>query len=532
MMNKFYNLIFITSLITGEIPAQPPTIVWQRCLGGTNTEASSRIVNIGVDNYTLLLGSQSIDGDVSGNHAGSWDPWIVNIDSSGGIVWEGCLGGSLFDVLFSKVILPSGNILFCGATQSDDGDVFGNHNPGTFDGWLVETDITGNIIRQKCLGGTGSEEFDNLTLLNNGEIIITGITTSTDGDLIGTTNHGGIDIWLIKVDSNWNIEWQKRFGGSDDDNPRSIIREPNGGYILGGFSNSTNGDISTPLGGQDFWILKLDSSGDKVWDRSYGGSQTDMFTNMLAGDSGCYILCGFTESNDGDVTNNKGGRDYWAVKIDSSGNIIWQKCYGGTNDEQSYSFKKDFDNGYIIIGYSSSADGDVIGIHTGGCFPSPCADIWMIKIDNLGSLIWQKCMGGTDGEFGDDFIVTEDTGYLVIGEAYSIDGDVSGGGNHGNIDSWVVKLSTTGADVGPINQLKNFTLLSHENFLNVTYFDNIVEEVVFELLDVSGRVLLSENNTACKGLNKKVIQIDELGSGMYFVKLITRNGSVSKKFIR
>ena len=173
-MNRILILAFFYFITPIESLAQTPIIKWQKCLGGSNGDGSNQIVNVVVSNYTLLLGTNSIDGDVVGNHAASWDQWLVNIDTLGSINWQNCIGGSAFDYFFSSTVLLNGNILFCGQTFSNDGDVSGNHYRGTSDAWLVETDSLGNFIRQKCFGGTNHDGVSDFILLNEGVIIIVG----------------------------------------------------------------------------------------------------------------------------------------------------------------------------------------------------------------------------------------------------------------------------------------------------------------------------------------------------------------------
>ena len=514
--------------------AQSPIIQWQKCYGGTNVDGAAKIMTVNSENYTLLGGTQSTDGDVIGNHGASWDPWILNIDTLGNINWQKCFGGSLIDIIFSTSIFSNGNFLLLGTTASNDGDVSGNHNPGTYDAWLIETDSAGNLIRQKCFGGAGSDAFIDLCLVNDSEIVIVGYSNSSDGDLAGIINHGGFDIWTLMLDSSWDIEWQKRFGGSDEDSPQSIVHDSNNNYIIGGVSRSSNGDITAPFGWRDYWVIKLDSIGNLLWNRSYGGSQNDILTSVLKCDSSNYLLCGKVESTDLQVTNNHGTDDIWIVKIDEFGNIIWQKCYGGSRYEIVGAIKQDSDGGYTLVGYSDSPDGDVAGIHTGGCSPYTCADLWMIKIDSLGGLVWQKCLGGTAGEIGDDFIQTQDGGYLVIGEAYSTDGDVSGGWNHGNNDAWVIKLSAANTSINSPNVVIDYSIsfIPQSETLNISYSADRTKTVQSVIYDVTGRTIFQSAFPCAIGPNEWHVNVGSLSTGIYIVKLNSEKGVQSKRFVK
>lgn len=341
-------------------------------------------------------------------------------------------------------------------------------------------------------------------MVSDSEIVIVGNSASTDGDLAGINGHGDADIWILMLNRNWNIEWQRRFGGSDEDSPQYIVHDSNNNFIIGGVSGSSDGDITAPLGWLDFWVLKLDSIGNLLWEKSFGGSQNDILRSVLICDSSNYLLYGTVASNDLQVSNNHGLDDIWIVKIDAIGNIVWQKCYGGSRYEIVSAIKKDSDGGYILVGTSDSPDGDVSGIHTGACFPYTCADIWMIKLDSLGGLVWQKCLGGTSGEFGDDIILTDDSGLFVVGQAFSTDGDVSGGGNHGNNDGWIIKLSSGNVSINSPSVALDFSIsfIQQSGTLNISYNAEKTKTIKAEIYDVEGRVCFQSAFLGCNRIKR------------------------------
>ena len=177
----------------------------------------------------------------------------------------------------------------------------------------------------------------------------------------------------MKLDSNKNIQWKKEYGGSQVDNPQSIQVTHDGGYIIAGFSNSTDGDITFNHGGYDAWIVKLDSSGAMQWQKCYGGSGNDEADDIHQLNDGNYIFSGKTISNDGDVSGNHGGYDAWIVKIDSLGNLLWSKCYGGSGNEDFSTIQQTRDNNYIFSTSTESNDGDVSGNHG-------LEDYWVVKL--------------------------------------------------------------------------------------------------------------------------------------------------------
>ena len=137
-------------------------------------------------------------------------------------------------------------------------------------------------------------------------------------------------------------------------------------------------------------------------------------------------MAGYTFSNDGDVSGNHGAYDYWVVKLNSSGDILWQICLGGTNVDVAYSIQQTSDGGFIVAGYTCSNEGDVSGNHGN-------SDYWVVKLNSSGTIEWQKCLGGTDGDYAYSIQQTSDGGFIVAGLTGSNDGDVSG--NHGGSDA-------------------------------------------------------------------------------------------------
>ena len=208
------------------------------------------------------------------------------------------------------------------------------------------------------MGGSGQEFAYSIDLSNDGGYIIAGSSQSNDGDVSG--NHGGGDYWVVKIDSLGSLIWQKSLGGSGNEVANSIQQTTDGGYIVAGESGSNDGDVSGNHGvSSDFWILKLDLNGNIIWEKSFGGFSTDKAYSIQQTQDGGFIAAGQAFSNDGDVTVNNGTFDYWITKINSDGNLIWQKSLGGSLGDYAQSINQSIDGGYIIVGYSTSDDIDV-----------------------------------------------------------------------------------------------------------------------------------------------------------------------------
>ena len=353
------------------------------------------------------------------------------------IEWEKSLGGTSTEVASCILQTNDRGYIVAGITLSNDGDVTENH--GQNDEWIVKLDSTGNMQWQASLGGSNQDKAKSVKQTYDGGYIVCGYTASNDGEVSG--NHGYYDYWLVKLNSTGNIQWQKCLGGSLDDLAYSIQITRDSGYVMAGKSKSYNGDLTANHGGYDYWIIKTDDSGSIQWQKSYGGTNDDIAQSILQTSDGGYIVAGTSESNDGDVTGHHGNDstgDYWVVKLDNTGTIQWQKSLGGTVGDTASSIQKCSDGGYIVAGYTYSNDSDVTGNHGS-------SDYWVVKLDSIGTLVWQKCFGGTLQEVSYSIVETSDGGNLIAGYSYSNDGDVSG--HHGisaTADSWVVKTDAVG----------------------------------------------------------------------------------------
>lgn len=348
--------------------------------------------------------------------------------------WQQCLGGTKDESCQSIYGTNYGLILMCN-TDSDDGQVINNHGMGDF--WLVKTDSTGSIFWSKTYGGSDSEYSSNGLTSNDGGFIMFGETYSNDGNVSGY--HGGGDYWIVKVDSTGNILWSNCFGGSSREGANELAYSNDQGFILIGASFSIDGDVTGNHGAYDCWLVKLDQEGELQWEKALGGSGMDIGISIGSTDDGGYILGATTDSQDGDVQClNHGFYDAWIIKINIWGNIEWQRCYGGSNGDGPNKIIQTSEGGYIFAGTTNSNDGDISGNHGEN-------DIWVVKMDSLGFIEWNKCYGGSHDDIA-YFIQENENGFYIVGGAtYSNDGNVIG--NHSNptlCDSWVFKLSTSG----------------------------------------------------------------------------------------
>ncbi|MBP9673477.1 MAG: T9SS type A sorting domain-containing protein [Bacteriovoracaceae bacterium] len=476
------------------------SINWGKTYGGSQNESHAFIQPTSDGGYIMSSDSNSNDGDVSGHH-GNGDFWIIKIDAQGNLQWQKSYGGSQIESARSIQPTTDGGYIVVGLTLSNDGDVSNNH--GDEDGWIIKIDAQGNLQWQKTYGGSLADRFHTIQATAGG-YIVAGYSSSNDGDVV-SLNHGNGDLWVVKIDLQGSIIWEKNYGGTGDEWAKSI-QPTTSGYVIGGYTNSNDGDVTGHHGNGDFWVMHIDSQGNLQWQKTYGGSLDELFSTIQKTTDGGYVMTGYTTSNDGDITNHQGLRDFWVVKVDNQGNLQWQKTYGGNKDDWPYSVQQTTDGGYIVAGLSNSNQGDVTD-NLGGY------DFWLIKIDVQGNLQWQKTYGGSNQEGAEAIQETPDGGYIVIGSTLSSDGDVTN--NYGGSDLWVLKLDSAVNN----EELPSIKSLISPNPNNGFFFIQLPQPpmgpVTFFIYDLTGKIMTQIESAS--GQNKILVDV-KLPSGIYFVE--------------
>ncbi|RAR46640.1 T9SS type A sorting domain-containing protein [Flavobacterium lacus] len=430
--------------------AQVPPIEWKVCLGGTGTEAGTfnfalPVLQTSDGGYIAAGNARTNNGIVQGIHSGSLDMWVVKTDSQGNFQWQNCLGSQGSESATSMVQTTDGGYIVAGYTTVSGGDVTGHHGSG--DMWIVKLNAVGTISWQKCIGGTGNEIAHSIKQTTDGGYIVAGTADFNQGMVSG--HHAPSqtsDMWVVKLDSLGNLVWQKCLGGSGEDIAYSVAQTADGGYIVAGTTETkNNGDVTgnhtyydvgsaSYKASVDYWVVKLDSLGNLVWQKCLGGTGEDIAFSVQPTADGGYIVAGRTDSTNGDVSVSIGNRDAWIVKLNGIGEILWQKSYGGTNNDIANFIQQTTDGGYIIAATTLSNDGDITE-------NKGQSDYWIVKIDSSGTLQWQKTLGGSRVDTAYCVAQTADSGYIVAGVTRSLNGDVVG--LHYNVDAtdfWLVKF--------------------------------------------------------------------------------------------
>ncbi len=300
-------------------------------------------------------------------------------------------------------------------------------------------------------GGIESDQLYAIKQTRDGGYILGGTSYSGVGGNKTQPNWDitlqSADYWIVKTDANGNYLWDKRYGGTSDDFLNAICATSDGGCLLGGYSASLiSGDkTQQPWGGWDYWVVKLDSLGNKQWDRDFGGTNDDLLFMVRQTKDGGYVLSGRSNSPiSGDKTQDDwGDDDYWIVKIDSAGNKQWDKRFGSINEDKNPDVIQTPDGGYLIGGTSLAYD--TSGDKTQMNYAPAASNFWVIKTDSLGNKQWDKVYGGIYGEDFGNSLNTNDGNYILGGTSYDW---ISGDKTAPFCGYWLVKIDTAGNELG------------------------------------------------------------------------------------
>jgi type IX secretion system substrate protein len=524
-MKKTITLLALL-LFTITIYAQDPSILWQRTIGGSGDETLYSIKQTPDGGYIVGGASGSdISGDKTDASNGFFDIWIVKADAEGNIEWQNSIGGNALDDLHSIELTPDGGFIACGESTSDISGDKTENSRGLDDYWIVKLDASGNVEWDKTIGGSDSESFPQIRVSNDSYLISGDSWSNISGDK--TENAiGEDDYWLLKLDLSGNIIWQKTIGGSSYDSFSTMALTHDGGCILGGYSDSniSGNKTENSKGGFDFWIVKLDSSGDIVWDKTIGGSGTDVLNSIVQTLDNGFLLSGRSSSDiSGDKTeNSEGESDFWIVKLASNGTIEWQNTIGGNDIDQAYSANQTSDGGYIIGGFSrSTISGDKTENGQGNF------DCWLVKINNVGIIEWQNTIGGSEIDGITSVMQSSDGSYILGGNSQSnISGDKSEN-SRGGQDYWIIKhAQTLGIEENPFATAITLYPNPTKNILQLNTQDKTIDQVNIYTMTGS-KVLQLEVDTV-----SPTVDVSGLASGVYYVQLYSGKKVALKKFIK
>ncbi len=517
-----------------------PQKLWDKRYGGFGGDQTfAAPIKIAKDGNLLFLGECPIglSGDLSTVSKGSGDFWLFKIDTSGVLIWEKGIGSTNWDFARDFVELDDGGFLIVGYTSGGIGGDKTEPSRGDVDFWIVRLDSLRNILWDKTYGGNTEDVVRSVSITNDGGFLIAGKTRSKQGFDVSEPgfNPGLItlrDFWVLKLDSLGNKLWDKRYGTDGDEECYTITNTLDGNYLLIGWTSSyTGGHVSQPSrGGQDYWVLKIDTIGNKIWDARFGSSDNDMqnYTSQATPDGG-FITCGLSSGPaDYDKSENlRGMRDYWVVKCDSLGIKQWDKTLGGAHDEVFSGIAIIPSGGFLVYGSSKSQN---TGDKTQNNWPGSSNNMWAVKLSENGTIVWDVRWGGNVGEYAASAVVNNGVYYLYGGTFSNISGDKSQNNwsatpvSNPASDLWIVAFTepplgyeNLGDSKGGIDVFPN----PFREMLEVGAEFKEPGKVLVELFDITGRKVFGNYYSISTAFFNKEIELGFLKAGVYSLAVTT-----------
>jgi hypothetical protein len=581
-----YCLVFLCSAVTFA-----QDILWEKSYGGKHADFLFDVIP--TPDYGFILAGSSLSkktGNKTEDNRGDLDYWVWKMDEKGELDWQKSMGGSGQDKLRCVLLTNEGGFLLAGSSHpnpseggadsneaEEDGD-FKCKRYGQSDFWIIKLNAKGGEEWQKTIGGSGQDEVSCMVRTRDGGFVIGGTSSSDKSGEKTDDGFGGLDYWVMKLDKDGKIVWQKTLGGQYNDELRSIAIAEDGGFILGGSSNSPSSSysfeggapagtkIANCLGQADYWIVKLDKDGNEQWQKVIGGTGDDQLYVVHTTADGNYVIGGNSNSESGDdkKSGNQSGTDFWVMKIDKeTKEILWQETYNIAKTDILTSLVENDDKTILLGGY---AQGESPLTPKGGMKKSPSTalrvtktvdeepkvkkgtdDYVAIKISEKGEELWRKDVGSDGQDILKKVIETRDGGYLMAGTSLTpalskgegasktSPNPSKGGGSKssgdknsgiGSNDFWVVKLKDKNKPKEakkPVEAIPN----------PATDYTNVIVGYDFKkgtatVVDIAGHILQQFEIT------ERTVPIDLQGypEGVYIVNIKTEVQSSGVKVIK
>jgi hypothetical protein len=526
-MRKLFTLWTMVGWFT-LLWAQDPSILWQKTIGGSSADVVMGFKLLDNGNYLISgYSTSNISGEKTENSNGGLDIWITLVDPSGNILKQNTLGGSGDEYIFTLHPTSDGGYIAGASSNSNISGDKTENSRGGLDFWILKLDENFEITWQKTYGGNAPEFEANVFPTTDGGYFAVGYSDSgVSGDKT-VPSQGQRDFWVLKLDGNGNISWQKSIGGALNDRQQMSFQTQDGGYMIGGYSNSNiSGDKSENSRGLfDLWLVKMDTNGNIQWDKTYGGNSNDILRDIIPTSDGGYIIASYSESMaSGEKSEStRGGMDYWIVKIDSNGTLQWEKTIGGSGIDYLRDILQLPNGNYLLSGYSNSnISGEKDQNSKGGY------DLWILEINPTGEILGQNTIGGSGDESGPYVLFKEGNFYYALASDSNISGDKTEN-SRGLEDYWIFKANSSLVHTKEFLTNSSFTVYPNPNSGNFEIeFDKIYTHIQLEITDFTGITLLRKNVK-----NQSQIKMNtQLQPGVYLLKIrLNGHKTLTKKLL-
>jgi hypothetical protein len=375
------------SLIAAPYAAASSPTMWSKTYGGIYNDGAYSVIKTHDGGYAMVGATYSFG-------SGSMNAWLVKTDADGNMLWNQTYSGLGAGMAGYLIQTDDDGYALVGYTYAlgDSGYV----------SWLVKTDANGNLVWNQTYSLSSANSAGCVVQASDGGYVLVGGVTSSDGT--------GVDSWLAKTDANGTMQWSKTYDESGGNEMYVLVQASDGGYAVSGYTTSFG------AGNIDFWLIKVDSSGNVQWNQTYGGTGNETVDSLIQTIDGGYALGGYSNSFGS-------SEDFLLVKTDSSGNVQWNQTYGGSSIDTALSGIQTSDGGYALVGVSNSSG-------------SKFVKAWLVKTDSSGNIQWNQTYGGSGENIASSVVQTADAGYAFTGYTNS-----SGAGGY---DFWLVKTDSSG----------------------------------------------------------------------------------------
>ncbi|UPT71582.1 MAG: T9SS type A sorting domain-containing protein [Flavobacterium sp. JAD_PAG50586_2] len=521
-------------------------ILWEKSYGGKHGDYLFDAIP--TPDYGFILAGSSLSkksGNKTEDNRGDLDYWVWKMDEKGELDWQKSFGGTGQDMLFTVLLTNDGGYFLAGSSESDEGLDKKEKSRGDSDFWIIKLNAKGGEEWQKTIGGRGQDELSCIVKTKDGGFVLGGSSSSAISGEKAKDGYGGLDYWVLKIDSKGVVTWQQTFGGNYNDELHSMCLTEDGGFLLGGSSNSadTGTKIQKNIGESDYWVIKLDKDGNEQWQKTVGGSGDDQLYIVHTTADGNYILAGNSSSESGNDkrSSNQSGTDFWVLKLDKdTREVLWQETYNIAKTDILTSLVENKDKTILLGGYAQGevvkkkeargkkqeAKGDVK-------MKSGTDDYVAIKINAKGEELWRRNVGSDGQDILQRVIETRDGGYLMAGTSKTVlnaDGGIKATGDKstgkGSTDFWVVKLKDKKKPKevkSPIEVIPNPAM----DYTNVIVGYDFTKGTA-TLVDLAGHILQSF------AITERTVPIDLQGlpEGVYIVNIKTDKGNDGVKIIK
>jgi hypothetical protein len=469
----FFSCLFLAFLVPSWVNSQPLDSLWSRTYGGILSDECYCVQPTSDRGYVWV-------GTTESYGAGETDVWLVKTDLDGNYQWDRTYGGTNWDFCYTVIQASDGGYVLPGRTSA--------MAPSDNSCWIIKTDASGIVVWETYFQENYGDFRSVLQLPDSSYLVVGSGAPGGSGTFNG---------WLLKLNSHGDSLWSRYYGGLGPDYFTSARQAADGGFVIGGYTETTGAGVS------DYWIVKTDSVGNMQWSNTFGGSLIEQCHAILATNDGGYVLGGYTESF------GAGIYDWWLVKTDGNGDSLWSRTYGGSEKDECWSMESTSDGGYFLAGHTES-----FGF---GYLDEP--DIWAVLTDSAGNELWNRTFGGWNSD--QCYCVHRD------GDDYALGGLTASSGE-GSFDFYLIKLGTESGV--PPRQPQQPTILGlHQNYPNpfnsTTCIDFSLLEpchVLLRVFDIEGRIVATLSNDLFPAGDYSVkFDASDCASGNLMYQLIT-----------